>query len=336
VWRSYNESTYDMRGKWLLISLAAVLAGAGAGALSLHWKSRAAAPIRSKGAALIPAASEVTLAGKLRPQHVTTVTAEGDIDALLVDVGEDVFTGEVLARIGGSGLAERRDAAAAAVTAAEDLVSKTESKVATARLEASRAEADRQRSRAALDKARAVFERQQMLNKHGATPRLTWEKAQRDLQSAQQDYDAMEKAARLSADQLQSALNELTSAQKAVANRNQELAAARDSMESGELHSPVDGTVVARNGEVGQPAGADVFEIATDMFALEVAVEPEPQVLQRLRPGEPALVSIPDLQNAGFTGEVREIRDKAAIVEFNCTLAGIRLGMPVQVRLKLQ
>ena len=166
----------------------------------------------------------------------------------------------MLARIGGSGLAERRDAAAAAVTAAEDLVSKTESKVATARLEASRAEADRQRSRAALDKARAVFERQQMLNKHGATPRLTWEKAQRDLQSAQQDYDAMEKAARLSADQLQSALNELTSAQKAVANRNQELAAARDSMESGELHSPVDGTVVARNGEVGQPAGADVFE----------------------------------------------------------------------------
>ena len=37
-----------------------------------------------------------------------------------------------------------------------------------------------------------------------------------------------------------------------------------------------------------------------------------------------------------MTGEVREIRDKAAIVEFNCTLAGIRLGMPVQVRLKLQ
>jgi multidrug resistance efflux pump len=325
-----------MRGKWLLISLAAVLAAAGAGALSMHWKSRPASPVRQAGAALIPPASEVTLPGKLRPQHIATVKAEGDIDALLVDVGEDVFAGEVLARIGASGLAERRDAATAAVTAAEDLVSGAESKAANARLEASRAEADRQRSRAALDKTQSVFERQQILNQHGATPRMTWEKAQRDLAIAQQEYDAMEKAARLSADQLQSALNDVSSAQKAVAERTQELAAARGSMESGEVRSPVDGTVVARNGEVGQPAGADLFEIATDMFALEAAVEPEPQVLQRLRPGEPALISIPDLQNAGFTGEVREIKGDAVIVEFNCTLAGVRPGMPVQVRLKLQ
>jgi multidrug resistance efflux pump len=325
-----------MRGKWLLISLAALLAGAGAGALSLYWKGRAAAPVRNNGAALIPAAPEVILPGKLRPQHIVTVEAEGDIDALLADIGEEVFAGEVLARVGDSGLAERRDAAAAAVSAAEDVASKAEAKVANARLEASRAEADRQRSRAALDKTQAVFERQQLLNKHGATPRLTWEKAQRDLESAQQEYDAMEKSARLSTDQLRSVLNDLTTAQKAVAERNQELAAARGSMESGEVHSPVDGTVVARNGEVGEPAGADLFEIATDLFALEVAVEPEPQVLQRLRAGEPALVSIPDLQNAGFTGEIREIKDKTAIVEFNCTLAGVRPGMPVEVRLKLQ
>jgi hypothetical protein len=98
----------------------------------------------------------------------------------------------------------------------------------------------------------------------------------------------------------------------------------------------VDGTVVARNGEVGQPAGEDLYEIATDMFALEVALEPEPAVLQRLRPGQGALVSLPDLQNAGFQGQIREIKDNAVIVEFNCTLAGIRPGMPVQVRLKLQ
>jgi multidrug resistance efflux pump len=327
-----------MRGKWLLISLAALLAGAGAAALSLHWRGRNAAPVRKGGAALIPAATEVTLAGKLRPQHITTVKSEieGDIDALLVDVGEDVFTGEVLARIGASGLAERRDAAAAAVSAAEDLASRAESNVAHARLEASRADADRQRARTRLDKARAVYERQEMLNKHGATPRLTWEKAQRDLESAQQEYDAMEKAARLSAEQLQSALNDQSTAQKAVAERNQELSAAQSSMESGEVRSPVDGTVIARHGEVGSPAGPDLFEIATDMFALEVPVEPEPAVLQRLRPGEAALVLIPDLQNAGFTGEIKEINDSVATVEFNCTLAGVRPGMPVEVRLKLQ
>jgi multidrug resistance efflux pump len=107
-------------------------------------------------------------------------------------------------------------------------------------------------------------------------------------------------------------------------------------MESGEVRSPVDGTVIARHGEVGSPAGPDLFEIATDMFALEVAVEPEPAVLQRLRPGEAALVLLPDLQNAGFTGDIKEIRDNVVTVEFNCTLAGVRPGMPVEVHLKLQ
>lgn len=327
-----------MRGKWVLISVAAVLAGAGGGALSLHWKGRTTTPARKPGAALIQTASEVTLPGKLRPQHITTVQADldGDIDAFLVDAGEDVFTGEVLARIGTSGLESQRDAAATAVSAAEEQVSKAEANVASTRLEASRADADRQRSRAALDKAQAAYDRQQMLNQHGATPRLAWEKAQRDLQSAREEYEAMDKAARLSGEQVQSALNNLTAAQKAVAEGNLQLAAARDNIQSGEVHSPVDGTVVARNGEVGQPAGADLFEIATDMFALEVALEPEPQVLQRLRPGAPALVLIPDLQNAGIAGQVKEIKDNAVVVEFNCTLAGVRPGMPVEVRLKLQ
>ena len=72
------------------------------------------------------------------------------------------------------------------------------------------------------------------------------------------------------------------------------------------------------------------------MYALEVALEPAPQVLQRLQPGQPALVLILDLQNAGIPGEIKEIQDKEVVVEFNCTLAAVRPGMPVDVRLKLQ
>ncbi|MEI9974283.1 MAG: efflux RND transporter periplasmic adaptor subunit [Ignavibacteriota bacterium] len=327
-----------MRGKWILISVAAVLAGAGAGALSLHWKGRGTAPVRRSGAALIEAAPEVTLPGKLRPQHIAIVKAEleGDVDSLVVDVGEDVFAGEVLARIGSAGLEDRRNAAAAAASAAQERQTRAEAAVASARLEASRAEADRQRSRTALDKARALYDRQEMLHKAGATPRLAWEKAQRDLQSVQQEYDAMEKAARTAADQQQSALNDLAAAQKAVAESSGALTAARDNMQSGEVRSPVDGTVVARNAEIGKPAGDDLFEIATDLVSLEVALEPEPAVLQRLRPGGTAMVSIPALQNAGFPGQVREIKDGAAIVEFTCALPGVRPGMPVMVRLRLQ
>lgn len=326
-----------MRGKWLLISVAAVLAGAGVGALSLHWKGGTAAPVRKTGAALIQTGSEVTLSGKLRPQHIATVKAgaDGDIDAFLVDIGEDVFEGEVLARIGASGLESQRNAAAATVTDAESQVARAEQNVANARMESSRAEADQQRSHAAMEKMRAVYERQQTLNQAGATPKLTWEKTQREYQNAQQEYDVMDKAARLSAGQVQVALNALSAAQKDVLDRNQELEAAQDNIQSAEVRSPVNGTVVARNGEVGKPAGADLFDIATDMYALEVALEPTPPVLERLRLGQQALVLILDLQNAGIPGQIREIKGSEVVVEFNCALPAVRPGMPVDVRLRL-
>jgi multidrug efflux pump subunit AcrA (membrane-fusion protein) len=326
-----------MAGKWLLISVAAVLAGVGAGALSLHWKGRLP-PLPSKSAtALIPDASEVTLSGKLRPQHLATVRAaiEGDVEAFLVNAGEDVFEGQVLARVGAAGLESQRDAAAAAVSNAEGLVARAEQSVASARLEASRADADHQRSRSALEKQRAIYERQQNLNQMGATPRLTWEKAQHDYQLAQQDFDLRDKSARLSAEQVQTALNAQSAAQANLLARKQEWEAAQSNMQSAEVRSPVAGTVVARNGEPGKPAGADLFEIATDMYALEVALEPSSGMLRRLHPGQPALVLILDLQSAGIPGQVKEIRGDQVIVQFECGLPAVRPGMPVDVRLKL-
>jgi hypothetical protein len=100
----------------------------------------------------------------------------------------------------------------------------------------------------------------------------------------------------------------------------------------------VDGLLVGRNGEVGKSAqefGDNLFQIATDMYALEVALEPQPPILKRLRPGQPALVLVPDLQSAGIAGDVKEIKGTQVLVEFNSTLPAIRPGMLADVRLKL-
>jgi len=99
----------------------------------------------------------------------------------------------------------------------------------------------------------------------------------------------------------------------------------------------VDGLVVERKGEVGKPvpeAGGALFQIATDIYALEVALDPEPAVLQRMRPGDPALVMILDLQTGGLPGTVKEIKGTQAIVEFTSTMPAIRPGMRADVRLR--
>lgn len=326
-----------MTGKWLAIGAVAVVAGVGGAALTMRLSHRRPAPPVHQAAALISTANEVTLTGKIQPAHITSVKCEvdGNVDAFLVDVGEDVFEGEVLARIGSAGLANARESASAGVATAQDKVSRAQSAVTAARLESSRADAARQHAQTSLDLARQAYEHQQKLYQAGATARLTYEKSQSELSDAQQQYDIMDKAARASNDHMQALLNELTAAQKDLADRNQALDDAQNNLMAAEVRSPVDGLVVARNGEEGKPAAEDLFEVATDMYALEVTLEPQPAVLKHLAPGQEALVLIPDLQSAGIEGVVKEINGSNVVVYFESTLPAIRPGMLADVRLKL-
>jgi HlyD family secretion protein len=329
-----------MRGKWALLSVAAVLAGLAGGVISLRYRRPAPAlPVRAAGPAVLPA-NQVTLSGAIRPQHVVGVGAQvnGVIEAFLVDVGQDVYGGQVLARIGSQGLESAREAAASAVDHAQEQVSRAEAAVAGARLEQSRADAEAQRARFAMERAEAVHSRQQSLFTQGATPRLVYEKAQNEYDSARAEFAVMDKSARAAAERVQSTLREVASAQKILADENQRLEESQSAFEAADVHSPVDGLLVGRNGEIGKPAqefGENLFQIATDTYALEVALEPQPPVLKRLRPGQPALILVPDLQTPGIAGDVKEIKGTQVLVEFNSTIPAIRPGMLADVRLKL-
>ncbi len=326
-----------LSGKWLLAALASIALGVAGGAIWLHRRAPAA-PVRKSGAALLQTNGEATIAGTIRPQHIVPVkpAMDGNLDAFLVDVGQEVFEGQALARIGASGLELARGAAEAAMSAAQDQVTHAESAVAAARMEWSRADADRERSAMALDREQQVWDRQQTLFRAGASSRQAYDKAQRDFENARQDSEIMDKAARASSEQLSALQNSLSAARKNLAERNRDVEAAQNNMQSAEVRSPADGLVVARNGEPGKPAAGDLFEIATDMFALEVVLEPPPSVLTRLRPGQQALVLIPDLQSAGITGTVKAINGGEVLVDFECTLPAVKPGMPADVRFKLE
>jgi multidrug resistance efflux pump len=329
-----------MRGKWVLLSVAAVLAGVAVGALLLwHRRPAPALPVRAAGPAVL-LVNQVTLSGAIRPQHVVGVGAQVDgvIDAFAVDVGQDVYQGEVLARLGSQGLDSSREAAASAVDHAQERVNRADTAVAGARLEQSRADAEAQRARFAMERAEAAFSRQQLLFSQGATPRLVYEKAQSEYDSARTEFNVMDQAARAAAESVRSVLQEVASAQKILADENQRLQESQAAFEAADVHSPVDGLLVGRNGEVGKSAqefGDNLFQIATDTYALEVAVEPQPAVLKRLRPGQPALVLVPDLGIPGITGDIKEIKGAQVVVEFNSTIPAIRPGMVADVRLKL-
>jgi HlyD family secretion protein len=304
-------------------------------------RHRASVPPRRTDSAAVVSTSDITLSGTIRPQHITAVTStvSGNVEAFMADVGDEVYQGQVLARIGAAGLESEREAAAHAVEYAQEQVGKAETAVTAARLEASRASADAQRSQMALERAEKSYSRQKTLNEVGATPRLTYEKAEQDYQNQRQEMAVMDKAVRASGDSVQSALDQVASAKKVLADKSREMDEAQGAFEAAEVRAPVDGLVVERKGEVGKPvgeSGGELFQIATDIYALELSVEPQPPDLKRLQPGQPALVSIPDLSAGGLPGAVKEIKDTHVIVEFTSTIPAIKPGMRADVRLKLE
>jgi multidrug resistance efflux pump len=330
-----------MRAKWWLVSVLAVIAAGG----GLMLRRKPVPPPVSKQAAEVAAApaNEITLQGRVRPQHVVGVSAAipGFIEALLVDPGQEVFEGQVLARIGAQGLESNRENAANAFERAQEQVTRADAIVNSARMEVSRAEADAQRSRIALDRVQKVFDRQRTLFHEGATPRLTYEKAQVEYEAAMKDYEIMSAAVNTGRDRVESAQKDAVNARKLVEDQRAQFEQAQESLSSSEVHSPVDGYVVAREAEVGKTAqefGDRLYTIATDLYALEVVLESKGDVLKRIIPGMPVTVVVLDLDNAAFEGRVKEVKDKEgqAIVEFGCTNPAVKPGIVADVRFRFQ
>jgi multidrug resistance efflux pump len=329
-----------MRTRWWIASIVVlVLVGAG---LALRRKPLPAPASRPAAAQQI-LTGDITVQGKIRPQHVVGVASSvpGFIEALLVDPGQDVFEGQVLARIGAQGLESNRESAASALEHAQEQVGRAEAALAGARLELSRAEADAARSRLNLERADKVFSRQQTLFREGATPRLTYEKAAADYEAAKKDYDIMEAAARTGREHVQGAQKDVESARRFAAEKRALLEDAQDNLAASEVHSPVDGYVVAREGELGKSAeavGNKLFTIATDLFALEAVLEPKEEIFKRIIPGMPATVNVLDLDNAAFQGAVKEINEKdhQVIVEFGSANPAVKPGMIADVRFRFQ
>ncbi len=126
-------------------------------------------------------------------------------------------------------------------------------------------------------------------------------------------------------------------AKKIVADRQEQVQAAQSAVESGTVLAPVDGLIVGRSGEVDQAAAEltnGLFQIGTDLYDLEVALELRPELLRQMKPHQPALIIIPGLQGISMNGEVKEITGTAAVVSFKSTEPAIRPGMVAEVRLQ--
>ena len=330
-----------MRGKWVLISISVILVAVAAGALSrLHSQRQAieAAPPSKPPAAAT--AGEISLAGAIEAQQVTVVGAPvgGTVSEFLADVGREVHEGDLLARIGNEGLQTASEGAKQAMELAQSRVEKAGAAIISARLEATRARADAIRARSDYERTQRTYQRQKMLNSEGATPRLAYEKAQREFESTQTEFQSLEELAKLAENRVAELIKEQESAKLILHDKAAELENATANLAGAEVHSPVDGIVVERKGEVGKELGpqeqAELFRIAVNLAELQLRVSPDPAVLRQIKPGAPALIVVADLAGEGLTGTVKEVQGNQAIVTFTSPNPVLKPGMTAQVKIK--
>jgi len=246
--------------------------------VSLPWQAHARDQTPDPGPGSLPAITvtraeparlidRVLASGLMQPVETIQIAPliEGQpIEALLVDVGDSVAEGQVLARLSRTSLELQRSQLQASVAAARATVAQAEAQV----LEAE----------AAADEAGRTRERVDSLGARGNASQSAIDQAR----TAQIGADARVTVARQS---LQAAI-----AQRAAADA--QLANVELNLTRTDVTAPVAGEVTARNAQVGaiaSAAGQPMFTLMRD-GALELRAELAERDLRRVAPGQMAML----------------------------------------------
>jgi len=327
-----------MRGKWVILSACLALLVLVCIAVTVLPRASAKKTKASETAPQAPPSADITIPGKIRAQHVVGVAPQIQcaVGAFFVEPGQEVFEGQLLARLANEGLENSQQAAKRDLELTQSRVNELESEIISARLEASRARADASRARGEYDRLDRAYRRQQMLFKEGATPRIVYEKSSREFEQAQIEFGTVEKVAANAAARVADLIKNLDAEKRMLGEKTGALETETAKAGATELLSPTAGIVVVRNGEVGQSCGPDkdLFQIATQLSLLEVTIEPDPPTMRRIQPNQPALVSLPDQGADGMLGAVTSIQCDQVVVQFTSPNPAVKPGMQAQVRIK--
>ena len=325
-----------MSRKWLLLGVALiVLAGVGIG-LARRARRPSPKPVAPTSSAPL---TEANFVGTVQPRTTIAVGAPsaGVLDSYFVDIGQEVYEGQLLGRLRNDQFDDLQKKTQAALDQAQDRLSSLNSEVLAAKLELSRASADQVRAHNEIERLEKEYTRQKKFWDQGITPRLTYEKAERDYLAAKAEVDAQDAASSRAKDRLAELNGQQDAADHALAQANEALEHAKSQTSGAELHSPSDGLVVARRGQPGDtvdPSAQDLFKIATNLTSLEVDASPDPEILARMHAGQPAGVRVPELSGDEIAGVVREVRGPQVIIDFTSPAPLQKLDLPAQVRIK--
>lgn len=243
--------------------------------------------------------SKVQATGTLEPQELVDVGAQvtgeilefgTDVNGNRVDYGSEVKAGQLLARIDD--------------TIVELAIRRAEASVAQAKAQIQSAEASVAQSQANNNKAQRDLERAKKLGVGDAL--------------SQMDYDQYVTAAETSAANLQAAQAQIAQAKAQLQSAEAQLESELRNRDYTRIETPVDGTIIVRQVNVGQTVvssmnATTLFLVARDLTKMQIWASVNEADIAKVHPGQEVRYTVDALPNETFTGTVNKIRPNATM-----------------------
>ena len=297
------------RKRWLFIFLAVIALGAG----GYFWLQETGGNNSNRKYRMVKVergnlSSSVTATGTINPVVTVLVGSQisGTIKALYADFNSRVKEGQVVAQIDPTILEAQVDQAKANVLRAQAGLANAQAAVQNAQANLDKAEV------AVLDTKRTLERNAQLAERKVV--------AQQALDTAQANYDsALAQRDALKA-QLAVSRAQVASERANVENTRAALKVAETNLRYTTIRSPVNGTVISRNVDVGQTVAASLqaptlFTIAKDLTEMQVDTNFSEADIGRIEQRQEATFTVDAYPEITFRGSVSEIRNAPQTIQ---------------------
>jgi HlyD family secretion protein len=250
----------------------------------------------------------VTATGTINPVINVLVGSQvsGTIKALYADFNSRVKEGQVIAQIDPAIFQAQVDQARAGVLTNQANLLSSQSNIENAKANLVKAEV------AVLDAKRTLDRNLPLVEKKVI--------AQATMDTAQTNYDTAVAQRDIAKAQVESATSQVSSSKAQVEQAKAALKMAETNLRYATIRSPVNGTVISRNVDVGQTVAASLqaptlFTIAKDLTQMQVDTNVSEADVGRITMGQDATFTVDAYPGRNFRGKVFEVRNAPIIVQ---------------------
>jgi HlyD family secretion protein len=320
----------------LVVSVLALLGTAGWGSRGYFWGPQNGAKYRLAAVEKGEISAHVSATGTLNPVIMVQVGTQvsGTIEKLFANYNSAVQEGQVIAELDQASFRAKVAQADASLENAHADLKNAQANVANgkASIENARAEVANQRAniervqveiadaKRDLERHRALYERQLISRSELDTAQSAHDTAGAQRNAARAQLDAAEAKLRSAQAQLRSADAQVDKARAQVSQAQAALEQARVDLDRTIIRSPITGTVISRNVDIGQTVAASLqaptlFTIAQDLTQMQVDTHVSEADVGSVAVGQTASFTVDAFPNQMFRGTVREIRQAPIIVQ---------------------